>query len=223
MTALVVAELLAIVLLGTLVAGLLRSHAEILRRLHDAGLGGAEVRHTAVGVAEPRPDVPPANDISGTTPSGAAAAISVTEGRTLLAFLSTGCSVCAEFWQALRHRPEVPGGGRIVVVTQGTEAESPALVAEVAPPGVRVVMSSPAWQDYRVPVSPYFVLVDSGATVGEGAAATWDQVVSLLGQAVADGAGEATRDRLDRSEGALAAAGIIPGHPSLYPEGRPQA
>src|SRR4051812_49320596 len=37
--AVVVAEAGAIVLLGLLVAGLLRSHAEILRRLHELGAG----------------------------------------------------------------------------------------------------------------------------------------------------------------------------------------
>jgi len=39
MTALVVVEALAIVMLGILVAGLLRSHAEILRSLHQLGVG----------------------------------------------------------------------------------------------------------------------------------------------------------------------------------------
>ena len=39
MTVLVVAEAAAILLLGLLVAGLLRSHAEILRRLHELGAG----------------------------------------------------------------------------------------------------------------------------------------------------------------------------------------
>ncbi len=38
MTALVVVEAVAIALLSLLVAGLLRSHAEILRSLHDFGV-----------------------------------------------------------------------------------------------------------------------------------------------------------------------------------------
>ena len=39
MTALIVVEAAAIVLLGVLVVGLLKSHAEILRQLHDLGAG----------------------------------------------------------------------------------------------------------------------------------------------------------------------------------------
>ena len=39
MTGLVIAEAVAIALLGLLVAGLLRSHAEILRALHELGAG----------------------------------------------------------------------------------------------------------------------------------------------------------------------------------------
>ena len=42
MTALLVVEAAAIVLLGLLVVGLLKSHAEILRQLHDLGAGRAE-------------------------------------------------------------------------------------------------------------------------------------------------------------------------------------
>ena len=39
-------------------------------------------------------------------------------------------------------------------------------------------MTSEAWDDYGVPVSPYFVLVDgpSGRVVGEGAGTSWEQV-----------------------------------------------
>jgi len=53
MTALVSVETVLLVLLLVLVAGLLRSHAEILRRLGPAGeaRGEAESRATGVGVA----------------------------------------------------------------------------------------------------------------------------------------------------------------------------
>ena len=47
MTALVVAETAVLLLLGLLVAGLLRSHAEILRALH-------ELRGVPLGVPSPR-------------------------------------------------------------------------------------------------------------------------------------------------------------------------
>jgi hypothetical protein len=41
-----------------------------------------------------------------------------------------------------------------------------------------VVMSSEAWDDYEVPGSPYFLLVDGtpATVVAEGEASTWDAV-----------------------------------------------
>ena len=78
-----------------------------------------------------------------------------------------------------------------MVVTNGPEAESPAAVADLAPPRLVTLMSSHAWDDYGVPVSPYFVLVDgpTGRVVGEGAGTSWDQVIDLLAKATADGLG----------------------------------
>lgn len=225
MTALIIGQLIAIVLLGVLVAGLLRSHAEILRRLHDAGLGegtdGTPLQ-TIEGVAAPRRRAGRhAADIAGETPQGSPVAVSLNRGRHLVAFLSSGCSVCAEFWDAFSGEFSVPGGdGRLLIVTKGADAESPGEVARLAPSGTRVVMSSAAWADHRIPVSPYFLLVEDGAVVGEGSAATWDQVEGLLSQAVAD---TSTAGRLEHSETALAAAGIRPGDASLYPAGRPEA
>ena len=54
-----------------------------------------------------------------------------TNRPTLLAFLTSGCSTCAVFWSALAnpHASPVPGGARVVVVTKGAEAESPARLA----------------------------------------------------------------------------------------------
>jgi len=74
-------------------------------------------------------------------------------------------------------------------------------------------MSSDAWQDYRVPGAPYFVLVDgaTGRIAGEGSAQTWHQVTSLMGSAGGDAS---PRERLVDAE--LGAAGILPGDPWLY-------
>ena len=72
---------------------------------------------------------------------------------------------------------------------------------------VPVVMSSQAWEDYAVPGSPYFVLVERGEIRGEGVATTWDALTSLLGDAVEEQRGVDER---------LAAAGIGPDHPSLF-------
>ena len=80
-------------------------------------------------------------------------------------------------------------------------------------------MSSEAYEAYDVPGAPYFVLVD-GSVRGEGVATTWDALESLLTDAIADARDQAAGSaRADRIEARLAAAGIAPGDPSLYPGG----
>lgn len=229
MIAIVIAEALAIALLGVLVAGLLRSHAEILRQLHDLGVegGAAPQFRTAPGVAEPRARVAKASDIAGHKPGGGAINLGVSgNAPTLLAFMSSGCRTCAGFWEVFGQGIELPGAGtRLAIVTKGPDSESESSVRALAPSGVTTVMSSKAWDAYEVPVSPYFVLVDQGRVIGEGAAASWGQVQSLLAKAVNDAGmvdnriGLGTGERLEASDAQLAAAGIVPGHDSLYPEG----
>lgn len=255
MIALVVVEAVAIGLLGLLVAGLLRSHAEILRQLHELGAGfkrdtgerdTGEVHDPAFpgvrpGVVPPRAGTTPAFDVAGVTPGDEAVAFGVAGAPvdTLLAFLSSGCATCEGFWRELR-RPErlaLPDGVRLVVVTKGPADESESAVRALAPPEVPVVMSSQAWSDYQVPGSPYFLYVHgpSATVVGEGAAGSWRQVVALMRQALADtgptggdpgrpghrdaGDGAYREARADRE---LLAAGIHPGHPSLYPTEPPE-
>lgn len=220
-----VVALLAVVtaLLSVIVVSLLRSHAEILRGLHDLGISldpderPAAAPRTAIGVPAPRAASGRGHDVSGLIPGGGSIAIDVigTDRRTLLAFLTTGCLTCRGFWDSL-HGPVDVAGARIVIVTKDRTDESESSVAELAPASVPVVMSSAAWEAYGVEVAPYFVLVDGarGAVVGEGAAASWDQVERLLNQAVADAA---VPQRNLGAEEALAASGIGPGHPSLRP------
>jgi hypothetical protein len=231
MTAVLVIEGLAIVLLAVLVVGLLRSHAEILRALHRLGAGEGDGHAHEPSFSSPRPrlnaDAP--SDISGQTLRGSAVHIGVsgTETRTLLSFLSSGCSACVSLWNDLGLDPTAQmSDTRLVVVTKGPEDESQSRLLDLAPPGVTVVQSTQAWFDYGVPVTPYFVLVDgpSGDIVGEGSAASWGQVRSLIVQARADreavGQGEVDRDEF-RSDAELKRAGIGPGHPSLYPDRPP--
>ena len=222
MAQVLVVQSVAIVLLGLLVVGLLRSHAEILRTLHELG-AGVDPDATTAGVtsrvpAPVRRTTSTGFDVSGTTPGDEAVRIGVVGARqsTLLAFLSSGCLTCGGFWEAFARtdRLAVPGGARLVIVTKGPEAESESRIGELAPSAVPVVMSTEAWLEYRVPATPYFVYVDgpSGRIVGEGSAQTWEQVGALWSQALADEAtGEAGADRQ------LLQAGIRPGHRSLYP------
>jgi hypothetical protein len=264
MLTLVILEGLVIAVLGVLVVGLLRSHAEILRRLHELGAGvydeegdGATANGDGVtstielterpnirtrdGVAEPREVAAVGGyDVSGVTPTGNGKAVGVVgaEHSTLLAFLSSGCGTCGDFWRAFaRGEADVlPGRDtRLVIVTKSPEEESVSAVRELATSEHVTVMSSRAFDDYGVPVSPYFILVDgpSGQVVGEGAAGNWSQVANLLRQAAADAGialeGETLRstkrpragaEREGRADQDLLAAGIRPGHPSLYPEPR---
>ncbi len=210
MVALVSVETVLLVLLVVLVAGLLRSHAEILRRLGPATDEAPDVVPPPTGA---RAQVAAA--IAGTTPHGDAVALDF-DGRasapTLLAFLSTGCSVCADFWQTLGER-RLPGV-QTVIVTHGSERERPRRLRELVAPGVPVVMSSEAFRDYAVPGSPYFVLVD-GDVRGEGSAPTWEALSSLVADAIEDDRGG--ERRTERVDEIMAAAGIGPGHPSLYP------
>ena len=227
-----------VVLLVFLVAGLLRSHAEILRRLHALDPDGAPDRGAPregtaaapdLGLPQPVTQVEgrAAADRAGTTPAGDAVGVRVggASHDTVLVFLSSGCTTCHGFWEALRTA-ELPGGARLVVVTKGEEHESPVAVGELAPPGLTVVMSSAAWTDYHVPGSPYLVHVDgpSGTVRGEGTGADWESVRRMLLDAAGDldqrRARKASADaaREQEVDDALLSAGIRPGDPSLYPE-----
>ena len=229
MTALVVALTVAVALLAILVVGMLRSHAEILRKLHDLGAGdGAAPFQTAPGVTEPRMTGNAAFDISGATPAGGATAIRVkTAGTaTLLAFMSTSCTTCEQFWPRFQDEASLESLGsiRLVIVTKSAEDEMPTAVDRLAPEGIPLTMSSQAWLDYQVPGSPYFVMVDgtSGLVSGEGSAGDWDKLLDLMG--IADGDtpvpahGLNDHDRAERVDAELADAGILPGDPQLYGE-----
>jgi hypothetical protein len=85
-------------------------------------------------------------------------------------------------------------------------------------------MSCQAWEDYAVPGAPYFVLVD-GIVRGEGVATSWQAVSSLVSDAIEDQRaaepGNGAQQRARSVDATLAAAGIGPEHPSLYPGRRP--
>jgi len=221
-TALVVALAVAVLLLAVLVAGLLRSHAEILKALHELGAGleldraSGPVPVTIDGVRTPRTGVSSTPDaLTGVTLDGESVAVSLTSGTpTLLAFLSSGCLTCQAFWDAFAApQIAVPGGARLVVVSKSLEQESPSALAKRAPAAVELIASSQAWESLQVPGSPYFVLVDGhGRIVGEGSASTWPAVATLMGQAHDDG--HHTREQ--RDDAALAAVGITAGDPSLH-------
>ncbi|MGH7751170.1 MAG: TlpA family protein disulfide reductase, partial [Candidatus Dormibacteria bacterium] len=216
MVALDVVVVAAVALLGLLVAGLLRSHADILRALHQMGvdLGPDGPATPAATARRPTPGRPASDDVVdlvGATPSGDAVSIPVTSvgHDTVVGFLSSGCSTCRAFWEAFRAGVSgVPGGARLVVVTRGAEAESPQAIRRLGGDHLRTVMSSQAWEHYDVPAAPYFVYISGaqGKVVGEGTASTWSQVLHLIDTAVADGTTSATEGRERRVDADLRAA-----------------
>ncbi len=126
MTVVVIIEGLAIALLALLVLGLLRSHAEILRALHDLGIsldpdgdGTHERRHhptrrsdatdAATGERGGASVGRTLLDLDGIDPLGRSTHIAVTgvDRLTLVAFLSSGCSSLPRLLGALRR----PGNG----------------------------------------------------------------------------------------------------------------
>jgi hypothetical protein len=224
-TVILAVESVVLVLLTVLVAGLLRSHAEILRRLHELGAGldddgpAESVRRSIDLRADVSDSFVAAADLDGAGLRDDALHVAVVGARhrTLIAFLSSGCLTCHVFWQAFSDTRtlDLPGDIRLVVVTKDPQEESITALRKVAPRDVPVVMSSAAWTDYRVPGSPYFVLVDgtAGRVRGEGTGAHWDQVKNLLRQAADDAGDDGREVRIDRE---LLAHGIAPGDPSLY-------
>jgi hypothetical protein len=199
--ALIVVLTVLVGLLTILVAGLLRSHADILRALHSLGAGvgdptaGDGTQAMPISLSPSSPPLPGERnsvsvfDLSGATPWGDAVGLSVaqTDHLTLIAFLSSGCSSCAGIWKAMvQSVDELPQGVRLVVATKGPELESPPEVAAKAAGGdFPVVMSTEAWGDYEVPGAPFFVLVDGPRSrrIGEGIANTFPQVLDLVRRA----------------------------------------
>ena len=116
LVAVVVVETLVLALLSVVVVALLRSHAEILRRLpepddasrkrplaHDEPIDLADGPRLPAHLPSPRRRATEAHDIVGTTPDGDAVAVSMAVGsNTVVAFLSTGCLTCRTFWDGLQ-------------------------------------------------------------------------------------------------------------------------
>ena len=229
MIVLLIVALIAIAVLTLIVFGLLRTHADILRALDRAGISLDDTAATStvgpVQLSEPtRKET--AIDIVGTVPGGGPVSVSVGGAHhTLLAFMSSGCKTCANFWSEFKS-PVLELGGeatRLVIVAQDPAHDSESRLVELSPNGVRTVCSTAAWEAYGVPGSPYFVLVDGPTrkVTGSGTATNWPQVRQLLAQAIGDAKSTGAHSDVAHSNNGvtaeLTAYGIGPGHPSLYP------
>jgi hypothetical protein len=230
----VIAEALLVVVLGVFVLALIHSYAGLVAKVEESSL--VTPRRGADRTPQQRSAAAssPASQVTGVTPLGDGVVLPLVgvDHDTLLAFLTSTCTSCQRLWSELvdADGSVLPSQLRLVVVPKGPDQESPAAILAAAPDSVDVVMSSVAWSDFKVPGSPYFVLVDgaSGSVRGEGTALSWPRVVDLAAVAtgddrLADGIAhdprkptgdlrrEAEVDRL------LLDAGILPGDPSLYP------
>ena len=206
MLAVVIAEGVAIALLAVLVLGLLRSHALILRALHELGAGlELEKDAAAGGAGRPPPGpVPVRADRAGRGarvpgrrragrptssggPGGTPAHVELAGagvGATLLAFLTSGCSVCLTFWEELGPAPRPRGDARLVVVAKGSAEESPATLARLARPRVEVVASSGPGSTTTSPARPTSCSSRTASSPARARPTTWPSVRDLLEQAV---------------------------------------
>jgi hypothetical protein len=189
--------------LALLLVALLRSYADLVRVLHDAGIrvGDDSNGSGAVPVRSATNEVAPIEGFTGQDLEGATRAITLTggSGPLLLAFLSSGCGTCMGFWRELRSGDHLITGvdAPVVTVTKGPTREEPGKLAELAG-GAQVVMSDEAWDAFDVPMTPHFVLLDrgDGLILGEGSAPDPAGLAGLLARAVADARTISRRDFL---------------------------
>ncbi len=233
MVVLTIIDTALLVLALIYIVALLRSHADILRRLAlvEAGAGDRAPAEAPPSAGERT--VVEAGDVAGITLSGDAVKLSLGAGspETLLAFLTGGCASCGPFWAGLRQPEQLAAiDERVVVITHDMSRESATRLRELAPAGVEVIMASAAWAAYAVPSSPHFVLTDGqGGISGRGSAQGWPQLLAMIGEARGDlrdampGSARTTAERAERAERVLAQSGIGPGHASLYPGSTPHA
>jgi len=127
------------------------------------------------------------HDVVGVDPAGAPCRIDVMEAAApvLLLFLSAGCLGCRDLWEGLPDlRAGVDGAARLAVVTRSPGEEDPdaiATLAGAAPDGraVAVVMSTPAFRDYRVGGPPFLVVAAASAVLTESVAWGLDQTLQI--------------------------------------------
>ena len=215
MTALEVGLVVAVALLAVVVAaqgralGAAARRLELLerrvgrkqRRVEDrpapAAPAPAASEATPPAEAPPAPSPPPAVpdveaegdavDVRGADPEGEPTVVPLTDTArpTLLAFLSTSCSICVSLWERLlagELEGQVPGVVP-VVVTKDAPLEDVERIRQLSSATLPVVLSSEAWDDYEVPGSPYVMVVSAapGSVETEGHVATWDDLVRMAG------------------------------------------
>ena len=210
MAILVGVETVLLVLLGILVLGLLRSHAEILR-VQSASSETAARREAVAEAARTNGNLPErAIDIVGVNLDLEASVVELSNppNNVLLAFLTSGCLACEDFWRLLARgggRLDLPGGGDVIVVAKNRTDDSLSRLRKLASAETRVVLSTEAWKAYDASAAPYFVHVAAGGRVlGGGVSERWEQLRATLEGALED---VAIDDALRAAAGAAGANG----------------
>jgi hypothetical protein len=137
------------------------------------------------GPTPPRPTLigtHAANVVSGVRPDGTEVVVPVAGGGAALLFLTGACYGCRALWEGARDSGgSLPTRLPLVIVTPSPTTEDARVVAELAPVGIPVVMSSEAWHTYRVARAPWYVGAAGGAVVADGLAPeTWPEMVVEL-------------------------------------------
>jgi hypothetical protein len=94
----------------------------------------------------------------------------------LLAFLTSSCLACRPWWSELATSV----GQAVVIVTPDPTTESRDDVAALDRGRTPVIMSSAAWNGYRVVGSPTFVVIRDGLVESSGAAHSWAELDRLI-------------------------------------------
>jgi hypothetical protein len=155
--------------------------ADILRRLRP------------IPTASGPPSTAP-RDVAGVDPGGDACTVDVLGGAApvLLLFLSAGCTGCLDLWDGLGQlRARLGERCRLAVVTKSPGDEDPGRIAALAGGahrdlGIPVVMSTPAYRDYRVAGPPFLVVADATAVRTEGVAWGIDETLRAARSALGD-------------------------------------
>lgn len=187
MTVLVTVETVLLAFLVILVCGLLRSHAEIIRAVQSYGRALADQPEgTALSLSPTAGQPTRALGFSGETVEGKLVDYPLwqTDDRdTVLAFLTGGCQTCQGFWDAFQTEDiGLPDETRLIIVAKDRRSESRGRLRRLTPPHHDVVLSTDAWNTYRVPGSPYFVYITgkNAMVAGQGSGQSWPQVLDLL-------------------------------------------
>jgi hypothetical protein len=135
------------------------------------------------------------HDIVGVTPEGVHCRIDVVEAAApvLLLFLSAACLGCRDLWEALPQlHAGLAGAARLVAVTRSPGEERPEVIAALAggapeTDGIDLVMSTEAYQDYRVTGPPFLSVAATDRVLTESVAWGVEQTLQIALDALSTG------------------------------------